>query len=355
MQPIPLTIRGRGAATDPPNRFEPITLEPDGDWIDAEAGAPAARPTRVFLDRSRSIVSRNDSPDVPFDASINPYRGCEHGCAYCYARPSHEYLGLSAGLDFESVIFAKPDAAALLRRELAAPTWRPTMLALSGVTDAYQPLERRLGIARGVVAVLAECLHPVGIITKSRLVTRDIDLLQRLAAAEAVRVDISLTTLDASLAAALEPRASSPASRLEAIAELRRAGVPAGVMAAPVIPGLTDHGLPAVLRAARDAGAMWAHLTPLRLPGAVAGLFDDWLARHRPLSRGKVLGRVRAMRGGRLNDPRFHHRFRAEGPLTEQWRALFESERRRLGLAARGPVPRADRFRPPGASLFDAV
>ncbi len=335
-----LTLTGRGAATNPANRFERLHVEEDLDHLDeadaAEHVFAAQRPPTVYLrDTSRTVIAANDSPDVGFTHSVNPYRGCAHGCCYCYARPTHEYLGFSAGLDFESKVLVKMDAAALLRAELADPRWEPTPLGLCGVTDAYQPVDRKLRITRQCLAVLAECGHPVTVITKNHGVTRDTDLLQRLAAVGAARVYVSVTTLDPRLSAAMEPRASSPARRLAAVSALAAAGVPVGVLMAPVIPGLTDHEIPAVVAAAAAAGAMAVGHIPLRLPMAVAGLFTDWLDRHCPDRRDKVLNRVRDLRGGRLNDPRFGHRMRGTGVWADQMRAMFDVASRRAGLAGR--------------------
>jgi DNA repair photolyase len=344
----PQTARGRGAAFNPANRFELFCYE-------YEAGATPdpdgpALTTRFFRDQSRTVLAHNDSPDVGFDTSLNPYRGCEHGCAYCYARPTHEYLGFSAGLDFESRIMIKDDAPELLRRELAAPGWRPRVVSLCGVTDAYQPVERRLRLTRRCLEVFAEFRNPVTVITKNGLVARDRDLLADLARDRAAAVCLSVTTLDADLAGRLEPRASRPAGRLAAVAELAAAGVPVGVMVGPVIPGLTDHELPAILRAAAQAGARFAGYTLLRLPLAVGPLFDDWLRRHCPDRREKVLGRVRATRGGVLNDARFGSRMRGEGELARQLRSLFALGCRRAGLSSRFPELSATAFRRPGGT-----
>jgi len=342
--------KGRGAGFDPPNRFEALRYEPDPeDALDPEDGQPA--PRTVFLrDPSRSIIATNQSPDVGFDASINPYRGCEHGCIYCYARPTHEYLGFSAGLDFETRILVKERAPELLRSELAAPRWKPQVIAISGVTDAYQPVERRLGLTRRCLEVLLEFRNPVSIITKNRLVARDADLLAGLAGFGAASVTVSVTTLDAALARAMEPRASRPELRLEAIARLVEARVPVGVLVAPIVPGLTDHEMPAILEAARGAGASFAGFVVLRLPHAVKELFAEWLARHFAERRSKVLNRVCAVRGGRLYDSRFATRQRGEGPFAEQIARLFEVSRRRAGLAPRGPKLSSDGFLRPGGS-----
>lgn len=322
--------RGRGASTNPADRFTRIRVE-------SEEPAPERVPTLFLSDDSRSVVATNTSPDVPFDASVNPYRGCEHGCVYCYARPTHDYLGFSGGLDFETRILVKEKAPELLRRTLASPRWRPRTLALSGVTDPYQPAEGRLRVTRGCLEVLAEARHPVVLVTKNARVTRDLDLLGELAAHGAVAVMLSITTLDGALAARMEPRCSQPRARLEAIRRLREAGIPCGVLVSPVIPGLTDHELPAIVAAAAEAGAGWAGALLLRLPGVVAELFDRWLEEERPERRRRVLARLREVRGGRLNDPRFGHRMRGEGPYAEQIRALYDSALRRHGLARRAP------------------
>jgi DNA repair photolyase len=289
--------------------------------------------TELIADASRSIIARNDSDDIPFDASLNPYRGCEHGCAYCYARPTHEYLGFSAGLDFETRLVVKHDAAELLRQELSRPRWQPQVLAMSGVTDPYQPIERQLRITRGCLQVLAEFRNPVAVITKNELVTRDTDLLGELAAHRAAGVMLSITTLDPALARAMEPRTSQPARRLRAIEQLVAGGVPCGVMIAPVIPGLNDHEIPAIIAAAAERGACSAGYIMLRLPGAVAPIFDDWLQRQLPERRGKILERIRDLRDGRLNDSRTGTRMRGEGPYAQQVEALFRGGLRRAGLS----------------------
>ena len=311
----------------------------------------------LLPDRTRTIIATNDSPDVGFDASINPYRGCEHGCAYCYARPTHEYLGFSAGLDFETKILVKYDAPALLRRELMKPSWEPKTIAISGVTDAYQPAERKFRITRSCLEVLAEFRNPVAIITKSRLVARDADLLAELAGHQAAAVFLSVTSLDADLARSLEPRASSPSARLEAIAALSKAGVPVGVAVAPVIPGLNDHEIPAILKAAAEAGARFAFYNIVRLPLGVADLFADWLDRHAPLKKEKVLGRLAEMRDGRFNDARFGHRMRGKGAHADLIRIFFRTSARRWKID--GPIPKLsiEHFRRPGQvqqlSLFE--
>jgi DNA repair photolyase len=343
----PAPIHGRGASANPPNRFELLRYEPDPDEPPDAGPAPA---TQFFGDNSRSIIATNDSPDVGFDASINPYRGCEHGCTYCYARPYHEYLGLSSGLDFETKIFVKEDAPELLRRELASPRWQPRTVGISGVTDCYQPIERRLRLTRRCLEVFAEFRNPVTIVTKSHLVARDADLLAELAAHQAAKVLLSVTTLDGDLAGKLEPRATQPAGRLAAIAELTQAGVPAGVLVAPIIPGLTDHEVPAILAAAAEAGASFAGFTVLRLPHAVGQLFEQWLTQHFPDRKDKVLGRVRDLHGGTLDDPRFGLRMRGEGILAETIRNLFTLSCRRAGIPKRSPPLSAAAFRRPGGT-----
>jgi DNA repair photolyase len=321
------SIVGRGAAGNPKNRFERIEVEPD----ETEGDEP--RPETVYLrDHSRSIIARNDSPDIGFDASINPYRGCSHGCVYCFARPTHEYLGLSAGLDFESRILVKQDAPELLRKELLSSRWNPQVLSMSGVTDPYQPVERRLRITRRCLGVLAEFRNPVIIVTKNYLVTRDLDLLSELASHDAAAVAFSLTTLDDDMRRIMEPRTSRPARRLAAVEKLAAGGIPVGVMTAPVIPGLNDHELPNLLSAAAEAGATFAAYVPVRLPYAVAPLFEDWLARHFPERKDKVLNRVRSMRGGELNDAGFGSRMRGEGLFAQHIAQLFSISCRRAGM-----------------------
>jgi DNA repair photolyase len=340
-------LRGRGAAENPANRFERLHLERDEDWNPDE---DAALTTQFYRDASASLLNYNDSPDIGFNASINPYRGCEHGCIYCYARPTHEYLGFSAGLDFESRIMVKDRAPELLRKELASPKWQPQVIAMSGVTDCYQPVERRLQLTRRCLEVLAEFRNPVGIVTKNHLVTRDIDLLGELAAHRAAVVFVSLTTLDSALAAKLEPRASWPAHRLAAIKTLSRAGIPVGVMTAPIIPALNDHEIPNLLGAAVDAGAQFAGYVTLRLPFGLGPLFEDWLARHFPERKEKVLNRVRALRGGKLNDANFGTRMRGEGVFADQIEALFEMACRKAGIGGRSPELSVAAFRVPASA-----
>jgi DNA repair photolyase len=325
----PLTLHARGAADNPANRFEPLHYELDPD----EPLDEQPDPRTVFLrDSSRSIIATNDSPDVGFNASINPYRGCEHGCIYCYARPTHEYLGFSSGLDFETKILVKEEAPALLRRELMSKRWQPQLIGLSGVTDCYQPIERKLRLTRGCLEVLAEFRNPVAIVTKNHLVTRDVDLLAELAKHHAAAVFVSLTTFDNELKKRMEPRTSPIAGRLAAMKTLAQAGVKVGALAAPVIPGLNDHELPELLEAARDAGAERAGFVMLRLPHALTGLFADWLERNYPEKKDRVLSRIRDLRGGELNDSRFVSRMTGEGPIAEATRRLFQVTCQRLGL-----------------------
>ena len=331
--------RGRGTVSQPPNRFERFHLEiDDGALEEIAANDPEFEKTRprtiYYRDDSRSLITTNTSPDLGFEASLNPYRGCEHGCAYCYARPYHEYLGFSAGLDFETRLMVKEHAPDLLEWELASSRWIPKHLACSGVTDCYQPVERILEITRRCLEVLARFRNPVGIVTKNALVTRDLDHLSELARFQAATVAISITSLDPELAGKLEPRASRPEARLRALRELNEAGIPAGISLAPVIPGLNDHEIPAILEAAADHGARFAGYTVLRLPYGVKDIFAGWLDRHIPQSRDKVLGRVREMRGGgdRLNDSNFGTRFTGEGAVAEEIRTLFRVAARRNRL-----------------------
>ncbi len=320
-------IKGRGSHFNPPNRFESIERIPESD--DGEPVCPA---TRLLSDASRTLIAYNQSPDVGFDASINAYRGCEHGCAYCYARPTHEYLGLSAGLDFETKIVVKRNAPALLRRELSHPRWKPKVLAMSGVTDPYQPIERKLKLTRGCLEVLLEFRNPVIVITKNNGVARDLDLLSELAKFQAAAVFLSITTLDAGLCSMLEPRTSRPEKKLEAISALSKAGIQTGVMVAPVIPGLTDQEIPAIIQAATEAGARFAGMIPLRLPLAVAPLFEAWLDTHLPGRKTKILNRIRSVRGGKLNDARFGSRMEGEGIFADQMNALFELACKKTGI-----------------------
>ncbi len=325
---------GRGASGNPANRFE--ALHVDLDPAEPEAGERPRLPTQFYRDLTKTIISRNNSPDVGFEASINPYRGCEHGCIYCFARPTHEYLGFSAGLDFESRIMLKENAPELLEAELSSPKWKPQTVVLSGVTDPYQPVERKMQITRRCLQVLAKFRNPVGVITKNRLVTRDIDVLKELAEHNAAGVNISVTSLDVKFQRILEPRTSPPQARLETIAQFREAGIPIGVMVAPVIPGITDHEVPAILEACGKAGAQFAGYVVLRLPWAVAPLFERWLQEHFPDRKEKVLGRLREMRGGeKLYDSRWTKRQTGEGIFAEQIGKMFAVACRRAGMGER--------------------
>jgi DNA repair photolyase len=343
-------LRGRGASSNPANRFERISLERDADWDPSQD--PASK-TQFLKDNSQSIITYNNSPDIGFDAGINPYRGCEHGCSYCYARITHEFLGFSAGLDFETKIVVKEDAPNLLRKELASKKWKPQLLAMSGVTDCYQPIERRLQLTRRCLAVLAEFRNPVCIITKNFLVTRDIDLLRELARHNAVEVNISINSLDSDLARRLEPRASSPRQRLETVEMLAKAGIPVGVIVAPIIPAINDHEIAKVLEAAGKAGAKWAGMEVLRLPLTVAPVFQEWLEQNEPGKKDKVLNRIRSIRGGKLNDPRFIERMRGQGIFAEQIRQMFKVARRKAGLADGGPELSVAGFRRPAGDQME--
>jgi DNA repair photolyase len=347
-------LRGRGSASNPKNRFETIERVPDPPWEGDETPSPH---TQFFNDASKSIIAYNDSPDVGFDASVNPYRGCEHGCVYCYARPTHEYLGFSSGLDFETKIMVKEDAPELLRKEFCRPKWQPQVLAMSGVTDCYQPVEKIKQLTRRCLEVCLEFRNPVIIITKNHLVTRDIDILSELARFDCAGVTISVTTLDQKLASLLEPRASRPARRLAAIKKLADADIPVGYLQAPMIPGLTDSEAPAIAAAAAKAGVTFGGYVALRLPFAVKSLFEQWLEQHYPDRKEKVLNRIRAIRGGRLNDPNFTSRMRGEGIFAEQMNELFQLARRKAGITRRWPELSTAHFRRPSNSpqlgLFD--
>jgi DNA repair photolyase len=328
--------RTRGASGNPANRFETLHVDLEPIEPDDEDRPPTR--THFFRDATKTILAKNNSPDVCFDRSINPYRGCEHGCAYCFARPTHEYLGFSAGLDFESKIMVKENAPELLEAELSSPSWKPQVVAMSGVTDPYQPIERKLQITRRCLQVLAKFRNPVGIITKNALVTRDIDVLSELAAHNAVAVNISITSLDRNLQRILEPRTSPPQARLDAVAKLRRAGIPVGVMVAPIIPALNEHEVPSILEACGKAGAQSAAYVILRLPWSVAPIFERWLEEHFPERKEKVLGRVRHVRGRgeKVYDSRWKVRQTGEGIFAEQIAALFQMSCRRYGI---GPRP----------------
>jgi len=346
-----MTPPKRGATGNPPNRFERLQVILDEE-VAFEKRNPA---TSYFRDDAQTIISRTESPDIGFEASINPYRGCEHGCSYCYARPYHEYLGFSAGLDFETRILVKAGAPDLLRAQLSSPSWKPQVLAMSGVTDCYQPVERRLQITRRCLQVLAEFRNPVAIVTKNFLVTRDVDILADLAGVQAARVSLSITTLNADLARRLEPRASLPRHRLEAIRKLHSRGIAVSVLVAPVIPGLNEHEIPAILAAARRAGAIHAGYALLRLPHGVKEIFSDWLAENLPDARERILSRIRDVRGGSLNDSRFGIRMRGEGMEAEAICRLFEVSAAREGLTTSPPALSSAAFRRPGGEQLELL
>jgi DNA repair photolyase len=344
----PSRIVGRAAAGHHPNRFESVHLEDDREHLEHEEEPAERRVETVLLpDQSQTIIRENDSPDIPFRYSINPYRGCEHGCSYCYARPSHETLGLDAAIDFETKIMVKYDAAKLLRAELNHPRWQGEQITISGVTDCYQPAERDLKITRSLLEVMLEARQPLSIITKNALVLRDLDLLAPLAARNLVQVNISLCSLDAELLRTMEPRTSSPAARLRAMRELTAAGVPTRVMCAPVIPGLTDEAIPSVLQASHEAGAQAAGFVLLRLPFAVKPIFLNWLELHYPLKRPRVEGLIKETRGGKLNDPRFGTRMRGEGNYAKQIEQTFRVFAHKYGLDKRLPDLDSSQFVPP--------
>ena len=342
-----LLRKGRGAASNPSCRYESTSrVACDDGWGSLDEELPPLA-TTVQVDTARAVITRNRSPDIPFDRSINPYRGCEHGCVYCYARPTHAYLGLSPGQDFESRLFAKPDAPALLTGELARPGYRCEVIALGTNTDPYQPIERGRRITRGILEVLAAHNHPVGIVTKSNLVVRDIDILAPMAAKRLAKVFLSITTLDRGLARRLEPRAPSPARRLEALGQLAAAGIPAGVMVAPVVPALTDGEIERILEAAAGAGARSAGYVLLRLPLEVKDLFVEWLAVHAPLKADHVMSLVRQTRGGRAYDSTWELRMRGTGPYAEMIARRFHLACKRLGLNRRDWAFDTGQFRPP--------
>lgn len=339
-----LELRARGVSQNPPNRFENHRYDPDPEYL--EIRKPVV-PTEIFPDHSRSIIAFNDSPDVGFDASINPYRGCEHGCVYCYARPSHEYLGFSSGLDFETKIMVKEDAPELLEKELSYPKWRPQVIAVSGNTDAYQPVERNFELTRRCLQVLEKFRNPAVIVTKSNLVCRDTELLKDLSAFNGIAVFISITTLNEKLARKLEPRAPHPSVRLETVRTLANAGIPTGVLVAPVIPGLTDHEMSAIITASVQAGAQFAGYVVLRLPYAIKDIFETWMVKNFPHRKNKVLNRVREMRNGNLNDSRFRIRMKGEGVFSDQINALFTTSCKKMGILGNFPNLSTRDFRNP--------
>jgi DNA repair photolyase len=338
---------GRGARSNRSGRFEPLAVEAVDDGWGVEDSQPEQAKTSVTLETPRTIITRNASPDLGFDRSINPYRGCEHGCIYCYARPTHAYMGLSPGLDFETRLFAKPGAAKLLLAELAKPGYEAKPIALGTNTDPYQPIERRYAITRQILEVLLSARHPATITTKSNLILRDADILSQMARLNLVRVAVSVTTLDRKLARAMEPRAPTPERRLEAIRALSDAGVPAAVMVAPVIPGLTDHEMETILERAAAAGARAAGFILLRLPLEIKDLVREWLEAHQPNRAGRVFSLLRSMRGGKDYDAAFGKRMRGEGPYAMMLAKRFALAKERLGLDHKQPPLEKGRFAPP--------
>jgi DNA repair photolyase len=341
-------IKGRGAVSNLPGRFESVNrFAVDDGWADPDPDSASGPDTRVLIENARSIITRNRSPDVPFDLSVNPYRGCEHGCIYCYARPNHGYLGLSPGLDFETRLFAKTNAAELFAAELSRPGYRCEPINIGAVTDPYQPIERRFRITRGLLEVALAYRQPVTLITKASLVERDLDLLSALAADRLAAVFVTITTLDAALARKLEPRASAPWRRLETVRRLAAAGIEVGVSLGPVIPFVNDHEIETLLGEVKAAGARSAFYTVIRLPLEVDPLFQQWLQAHFPDRAARVMHRIQDMRSGRNNDPRFFSRMKGEGAFAQLMRARFANTARRLGLDQARPGLRTDLFRPP--------
>ncbi|MFC4175364.1 PA0069 family radical SAM protein [Microvirga sp. GCM10011540] len=338
--------RGRGAVSNPTGRYEPAQRETFDDGWDLEEALPPL-PTEVIVEKPRTVITKNDSPDIGYDRSINPYRGCEHGCSYCFARPTHAYQGLSSGLDFETKIFAKPSAPELLEKELRTPNYQPGTIAIGSNTDPYQPVERRFRIMRGILEVLNRANHPVGIVTKSALVTRDIDILAQMADRQLAKVAISITTLDPALARKMEPRAASPAKRLETVRKLTEAGIPVCVLVAPVIPAINDHEIEAILKAASAAGAIEAGYVLLRLPHDLKELVRDWLAEHYPDKLNHVFSLLQEARGGKDYDSNWGVRQTGVGPYAWMIGRRFETAAERLGLNKRSLKLRTDLFRPP--------
>ena len=341
---------------NPPNRFEQLRIEDDFSHLNEEEedGAQFAQArhiaTKYFADDSQSIISHNSSPDIPFRYSLNPYRGCAHGCAYCYARPTHEYLGFSAGLEFQTRVLVKQRAPELLRDWLARPEYSPEWIAFSGVTDCYQPVERRFRLTRQCLEVALEARQPIGIVTKNALVTRDLDLLQEMARFNIIQVAMSVTTLDAALARVMEPQTSAPWARLRAIGELARAGVPTQVMVAPIVPGLNDVEIPRILQAAEEAGATSAAYVTLRLPLTVEPVFLEWLEHAIPEKKDRILSRIRSVRDGELSDSKFGSRMRGSGAIADQIRQTFQVFARKCGLEGKPPEFDTSQFRPPRTS-----
>ena len=336
-------IKGRGSSFNPANRFDKIDFIPDEEFYKDETKPK----TEFFKDTTKTIIAYNSSPDINFEASINPYRGCEHGCVYCYARPNHEHLGLSAGLDFETKIFVKENAPELLKKELSSKKWKPQTIAMSGVTDCYQPCEKHFEITRRCLEILNEFSNPVGIVTKNHMVTRDIDILKELAEINAAVVMISITTLDSTLARLMEPRTSQPELRLKAIKQLTENGISVGVLVAPVIPGLTDHEIPQIIEKAVEAGAKYAGYVMLRLPFGVKDIFTNWLEQHYPGKKNKVLNRVMSVRDGKLYVPEFFNRQKGEGIFAEQVAKMFEIACRKNGIDKNRVNLSTDKFNNP--------
>lgn len=341
-------IKGRGTSCNPENRFEHIKIETDREWLETEPDRQVK--TEFFVDETREILARNDSPDISFTYSINPYRGCEHGCIYCYARPTHEYFGLSAGLDFETKIFVKQKAPELLEKRFSTKSWAPQVVAFSGNVDCYQPVEKELQITRKCLEVFLKFRNPVGIITKNALVLRDLDILHELAKYNLVVVTLSVTTLDNRLARKMEPRTSAPEKRLDALAKLTAAGIPTNVNIAPVIPGLTDHEMPVIMKEAAAVGVKRAGYILLRLPHGVKELVATWLQQHFPDRADKVLHAVQDTRNGRLNDPRFGSRMSGVGSRAEAISRMFEMTCQKYGLNQEKIVLTTEHFRRMGAS-----
>jgi DNA repair photolyase len=349
---LPIVV-GRGVAENPKNRFERLEVSPDLDEVDFELQTgPRERPqTLYYKDTSRTFITYNKSPDIGYKASVNPYRGCSHGCSYCYARQTHEYLGFSAGLDFETKIMVKTDAPERLRKELAAKNWRPQLVGFSGVTDIYQPIEKQLKLTRRCLEVFLDFRNPVGMVTKNYLITRDLDLLQELAKYDCVSVCLSVTTLDEDLRRVMEPRTSPAKKRLEAVSKLARAGIHVGVLTAPLIPGLTDHEIPALVQAAKDAGAKFVGYNIVHLPFGVKDIFASWVKQHYPERAEKILNRIKNMRAGKLNDPRFGFRMSGEGIFAEQIKQLYRAALKKAGFEKSNFKVSTKHFRVPGGSV----
>jgi DNA repair photolyase len=351
-----MEIKGRGASLNPDNRFDKLHYDFNHEQTgltEAElAENPPVHPkTQFFRDFSKSILAENNSPDLGFRYSINPYRGCEHGCAYCYARPTHEYLGFSAGIDFETKIMVKENAPDLLRDKFMSRSWQPELIVVSGNTDCYQPAERGFGITRKILQVMNEFKNPCAMITKNALITRDLDILKEMNEWNGISVTLSITSLDNDLIGVLEPRTSRAESRLRAVRELSQAGIPVNVNLAPMISGLNDHEIPAILNAAKEAGAISAAMIPVRLPLTVLPVFTQWLETHRPLRKEKVLSHIRDIRGGKLNDANFGSRMKGTGVMADQMRQLFKIYRKKYGLDAEYPELSTAHFKRPGDQL----